>query len=338
MAAVMALGIIIKGVLLNYFDSKLLHGTYGDILSLTVLALWVSFCFSFVLVLLNGKFREIHYNNPINRFGIGTWVAGTSICWILMYEHFIELALFVKIISYVNILFWSIYIGICIKSFIPISKAPLNEKVHGILLLPTVSTQSIVILLNTIYQDIPVFFNNFLILTGGGLYLISLCLIIKRYCTKFDSWSIEKDWNNTNCILHGALSITGLACIISQSASEQIIVTIWTSAMGIFLIVESIEFYRAFKRIRHYGWRKGIFVYDVSQWSRIFTFGMFYTFTFMFTPTSTLITAIRKGVILYGIWIILILAIAELLLCVTSFIRSNHLNKPTDAKTEKLQI
>jgi ABC-type thiamin/hydroxymethylpyrimidine transport system permease subunit len=52
------------------------------------LALWLSFLFSFIMTIFKGEFKNIHYANPINRFGIGTWVAGTSICGIIVFKQF----------------------------------------------------------------------------------------------------------------------------------------------------------------------------------------------------------------------------------------------------------
>ena len=43
--------------------------------------------------------------------------------------------------------------------------------------------------------------------------------------------------------------------------------------------VESLEMVRAATRVQKLGWKKGIFTYHISQWSRNFTFGMFYAFT-----------------------------------------------------------
>jgi hypothetical protein len=314
MAAVMALGIITQGVLYNTFGSRSYFGAYEKILSVINLSLWSSFSFSFLLSIFNRKFREIHYSNPINRFGMGTWVAGTSICAIIISKQLNEWALMAKVLAGFNFFLWFIYIGICIRSFFDLYYKRLTENAHGILLLSTVSTQSIVLLMSAVYQNVPMAIALFFILIGLCFYLLSSFIIIKRYCTTHHSWTIEKDWNNTNCILHGALSITGLACIKSNFVGGHGIIVIWLCAAMVFLIVESFEMYRLYKRIKSFGLKNGILIYDVSQWSRIFTFGMFYTFTFFIAPRLSLISEIQNMIITLGIWVIFLLFIIELLL------------------------
>ncbi len=82
------------------------------------LTLWFTFILSIFLAYLDGKFKEIHYSNPINRFGIGTWIAGTSICWILFHKQFIQWGFISEIIVFINLLFWMIYIRISLKTLI----------------------------------------------------------------------------------------------------------------------------------------------------------------------------------------------------------------------------
>jgi hypothetical protein len=325
MAVVMSLGITTEGVLLNFFGTHFFYSTAGRILSIFDLALWSSFIFSFVLSYFNKKFNEIHYANPINRFGIGTWVAGTSICGILLDKQFNEWAFIVKIILDFNLGLWAFYIWICLRTLSDLFHKGLIKSVHGVLLLTTVSTQSLVLLASTVYHGVPVFVDIVFITIGICFYLISVLLIIKRYSSP-GSWSIRTDWNNTNCILHGALSITGLACLVSHILTNHSVMIIWFCAAIAFLIVESIELYRLIERIKYYGWKRAIWVYDVSQWSRVFTFAMFYTFTYLSGPSFYYISLIRKMLIISGIWFILLLAIFEVGLAV-KFLKENAQSK-----------
>ncbi|MEH7094406.1 hypothetical protein [Neobacillus vireti] len=314
MAVVMAFGIIIQGVFTNFFGNRFFYGKAGEILSIIILALWISFSFSFLLSYFNKKFKSVHYSNPINRFGIGTWVAGTSITGILIYKEFIDWSFISQILLFINIILWILYIGGSVRALYELHQNNLSKNVHGILLLTTVSTQSIVLLISTINQNVPFEVDVFLIILGICFYLISAFYIIKRYVTT-DSWTIKTDWNNTNCILHGALSITGLACVVSHVLSKHSVVLIWVLAAIVFLFIELIEVYRLFNRIKYYGMKKGMLVYDVSQWSRIFTFGMFYTITFQSAPNHYFLSLIRNAIITSGIWVIIILGVFELFLC-----------------------
>nr|WP_223282682.1 hypothetical protein [Neobacillus kokaensis] len=312
MAAVMAFGIFTEGVLLNHFGTRFFHSNVGKILSICNLSFWFACISSFFIALFHGKFKKLHYTNQINRFGIGTWVASTSICGIIMYNQFTEWRMVSEIISFLNIILWSIYIGFCLKTIIEIRRSKLYGKVHGIILLTTVSTQSIVLLMNTVFKDLPVGVSLPFLLIGLSFYGISAFLLFYRYGTT--SWSIEADWNNTNCIVHGALSISGIACLVSGIVPFGMIRLIWWLAAIMFLAVESMEIYRIIRRIQLFGVKKGLFVYNVTQWSRIFTFAMFYTFTSFFHPQFLIIQNVKNAVLTEGVWIIILLLTIELIL------------------------
>ncbi len=322
MAVVMAIGILTHGVFFNFFGSTFEIGR--QILGIIDLSLWLSFFCSIVMTLFTKKFIDIHYKHPINRFGIGTWVAGTSICGIILTEQLNQWALLFKIIFFMDLGLWCIYIGICIVAFYEINKTNLSQNVHGLLLLPTVSTQSIVLLYNTVFEQVPILINVILILLGFSLYFISAFFIVRRYLTY--AWSIESDWSNTNCILHGALSITGLACITTEAMDQNLVMDIWIFTAIMFLFVELIESYRLVKRIKSFGLMDAFFIYDVSQWSRIFTFSMFYTFTFLVQYPSTLFLEIQNLIVLVGFWLVLALVSLEISIIIGSLVRENKLS------------
>lgn len=315
MAAVMSLGIFIQGVLLNYFGTQFFQGIYGKTLCIIVLTLWFSFILSIFLAYLDGKFKEIHYSNLINRFGMGTWVAGTSICWILFHKQFSQLGFISEIMVFINVVFWIIYIGISLKTLFELPRTKLFKNVHGILLLTTVSTQSIVLLINTVFKESPSIVNIVLLIIGFSFYLICAFFILHRYFK--NPWSIESDWNNTNCILHGALSISGIACLITGLINEDIVHFIWVLSLIVFIIVETIEVNRFIRRIQHYGFKVGIFIYDVTQWSRVFTFAMFYTFTSKIETDLPMLAFIKNTILTAGVWVILPLLMIELMLCLS---------------------
>jgi hypothetical protein len=312
MAIVMAIGIVTQGVLLNYFGVQFFQHIFGKILCIINLSLWFAFIFSFFIASLDGKFKDIHYSNVINRFGIGTWVAGTSISGILFYKQFFHWGFISEIIAFINIGLWIIYIGISVKTFIEIFRTKSYQNVHGILLLTTVSTQSIVLLLNTVFIEFPDIFNLSLLIIGFCFYLVCVFFILSRYINH--SWSIEMDWNNTNCILHGALSISGIACLVTGIISIDIIRLIWRAALIIFIAVEAVELYRLFRRIKYYGFREAILIYDVTQWSRVFTFAMFYTFTSLFHTHLFIGSFVIDTILKVGVWVVIILLIIELML------------------------
>lgn len=312
MAAVMAFGIVTQGVLLNFFGMPFFLGSFGKILSIADLALWLAFLVSIGMTIFKGEFRRLHYTNPINRFGIGTWVAGTSICCIMFFRQF-GAGAEAQALAILNAGLWAVYIWISLRGFKELGAAPFDRQAHGVLLLTTVSTQSLVLLFNTVFKEVPDFLNAALIFTGLLLYFISAWFILKRYAVR--GWNLADDWNNTNCIFHGALSISGLAMFKSGIFAGSASMWLWLAVFLVFLIVEGIEIIRLVGRIRMYGLKKGVFTYDVTQWSRIFTFAMFFTFTFFIE------SPLQAAILNTGIWIILLLLVIEIYLSADSLRR-----------------
>lgn len=111
------------------------------------------------------------------------------------------------------------------------------------------------------------------------------------------------------------MSITGLAAVTARSIEPQLILLIWVWALICLLFVEGIEVFRAILRIKMLGALRVIGSYHVTQWSRIFTFGMLYAFTNAFQLSqSSGLTVIRSAILIMGPWIVLFLLINETLL------------------------
>lgn len=93
-------------------------------------------------------------NNPIQSFTIGTWIAGVSVLCNVLLKYFPETLLFLQVMSIINIALWAIFLVTMIKSFKTLLKEK-NSSIHGVILLSTVGTQSIVILLENLFTWVP---------------------------------------------------------------------------------------------------------------------------------------------------------------------------------------
>ena len=86
-----------------------------------------------------------------------------------------------------------------------------------------------------------------------------------------------------------------------------------------FVLVELIEIARMVVRVAKYGWGQGVFSYNVSQWARNFTFGMFYIFTLLYrsrlgsVPDVNMpwLVAIQDGIVAWGQYVVLFFLAAE---------------------------
>ena len=152
-----------------------------------------------------------------------------------------------------------------------------------------------------------------------GLLAVGATLVLRRYLGQ-RGWRLADDWENPNCILHGAMSITGLAAVMSGALPLLVCYGTWLYTAAMFALVEAVELARLAQRWRRYGWRRGLCVYHVSQWSRNFTFGMFYAFTLAFAGSfgaADIAPAVRAAqaiVLTHGPYLVLALLLIEVAL------------------------
>lgn len=275
-AVIMSIGIYIYGPLekFAFFNNQI-----GLIASIILLCMWIFIYFRLTFAFLFIKtFRRNLLLHPIESFAIGTWIAGVSILCNVLLKYMPYYPLLTKIIASINSIIWIGFLVLILNNFIQLFKNQKENSAHGIILLSAVGTQSISILLNQVYDHTFPLITTVIITIGTLFYCIGVFFIIKRYI-HLEDWNILYDWNNTNCIIHGALSITGLAIVSMNGLNTNGVLSLWFFIFTILIFIELIEIVRMILRILKLGLDEGVFIYHVSQWSRIFTFGMFYVFT-----------------------------------------------------------
>ncbi|KAA9021585.1 TDT family transporter [Niallia endozanthoxylica] len=273
-APIMAMGIMLKGIFTGVGTPVIHEILFYFIISISY---WVIIHYTFDL--LQGEFFSSHIKDPLSSFSIGTWIAATSIMTVLLSDK--EFLVTSHILLYMNLFMWLLYVVLIVRNYLFIFQniTSFMENIHGGLLLPCVATQSIVISGYHAYGvSFPQLYANILLVLGIIFYLLNLCLIVFRYYRNLSS-DLTDSWKNTNCIIHGAMSITGVSIITSHVEASTFIAMIWLTSFTLFLIVEIIEIIRAIQRIKKLGWKEGLFIYFPTQWARIFTFGMFLFFT-----------------------------------------------------------
>lgn len=311
---IMAVGIFLLGALHQF---PLIENNVGQYLIIMLVPIWLVLLGQFLKSLLNKEYRSNLVHSPIKSFAAGTWIAGTSVTCILMIKHMPGLYFVVPFLIWMNVLSWGSFIIFCTFQFKKIIKKQATKEVHGVILLSTVSTQSIALLLLNYYQNINSSIIVFIICIGSAFYLFSLGLLFIRFNSNY---SIH-EWKNTDCIIHGALSITGLAMTQSGIFPIQTLMIVWYLAFSLFIVVETIEIIRGIKRIKEYGLKQGILTYHITQWARNFTFGMLYYFTFNLVNRFSEVHPLsfqQSFMICLG-WVVFALLIIELLLLINSF-------------------
>lgn len=313
----MAIGIFLYASIdaftwVNHFTAKTMS------VSLIVLAAIIYK--SLMKQLLNKSDRSLLLAKPVPSFVIGSWIAGVSVLSNVAVKYFPDMSEAVQVVMLFNTVMWLGFMASCVYQFKELVKRPTAYSPHGVVLLSTVATQSVVIFWVKLYPYLPEGLLIGVISLGVFFYLVGMILIIIRYVGG-NRWTLMDDWPSTNCIIHGALSITGLAIVSSGMLSGSIMMMFWLFVFVLLIGVEWLEMARAVKRVHSLGWKKGIFTYHISQWSRNFTFGMFYAFTMTMHDNPYYLNSFypfHEEFLHVWAWIVCLFLIAEIVLWVGS--------------------
>lgn len=288
----------------------------AKLLTIEIFILWLLTAWSYLGSLLHGTFRKLHYEPFLQRFTIGTWVAGTAVLAALTASTLPEISWLSRVLAIAAIVIYLPYLVVFVHGYIELWKRPFKQAATGIILLATVSTQSIIIALHDVFGSRFSSDMGPIIIPIDILFLCSGLALIALHYRNLAERDIATDWKNANCIIHGAVSITGLAAVLSASFSGGFMVGLWYMAAFLFVAVESIEVLRAYQRVRRHGLIRGLLTYDVSQWTRTFTFGMFYAFTFALRDHAAgdVWRPLLDAIVAWGQYAVLILLVIEIVL------------------------
>jgi hypothetical protein len=319
-AIVMALGIFLYSTVevIPFLEE------FANVLVIPYLLLSLIIFLAILFQLFQPGFITPFIHNPVNSFVMGSWVAGFSILCNVIQKFIPGTETLIFGMAIFNSIVFVIFLGFYIRNFKKLVSRPAKYTIHGVVLLSTVSTQSIVILWIELVPSLSKLIFIIGISLGLCFYLCGVALIIKRYFFS-RGWSLSEDWANTNCILHGALSISGLAMVLSHWISPSGLTLYWLAVFILLVVIEIIEILRAVVRVKGLGWKKGVFTYQISQWSRNFTFGMFFAFTSTMAddPVYGSIDLPFLHFIMNSLpWIILVLLIVEIYLWIDAKVMS----------------
>lgn len=139
-----------------------------------------------------------------SKFGIGTWVAGTAVLAMLLLKIFPSSHIVALMLSVLASGIWVVYLRLIFRNILSNGFNSIRVPT-GIILLPTVSAQSIALLMNSFFiGQVTPYVNQSLLILGYLFYVIGFIVIIKYYFT-IKLKRLLLSWSNTNSILHGAL-------------------------------------------------------------------------------------------------------------------------------------
>ena len=314
-AIVMAAGIF---GLASFQAIPLLPASAMQPFAIGLLVVWGCIAASYAVCGLQGRMAT-HTAAPMDGLAVGTWVAGTAVMARMILQGVPGWRGAALALALVALALWLWYLGIALRGFRAVMASPARLRVTGRILLSTVSTQSLALLAWHLWPGAdwlraPV---AGLIVLGYLFYAAGLALIVQRYLRE-RQWTLADDWDNTNCILHGAMSISGLAIAYTGVLPEWLGIATWLYVLVVLIAVEAVEIARMVQRIGRYGLHRGVFSYHVSQWSGHFTFGMLYAVTLALAPALASqpvlspFTAFVGGLFAWGPYLVLFFLLAEL--------------------------
>jgi hypothetical protein len=319
-AVVMAVGIFGLAALQQMPSAKAM---LTQPLAIALLVVWGLLAVAYAASYLTGTFRE-YTRRPLGGFAIGCWVAGTAVVLQLILKGVPEWRPLSLALGLLAFALWLWFLKVIAAELRAVTRLGSRDLVPGVVLLSTVSTQSLVIAALDLFPNwrwLPLAEGS--IAFGMTMYVAGVALMAWSHI-RARGWTLADDWDNTNCILHGAMSITGLAVVDWGIAPPLVAVGLWLYVFAVFIAVEAVEIARLLTRVRAYGWRRGAFSYRVSQWSRNFTFGMFFAFTLAFSHRIALpadlswVRVLQEPVLTLGPYLVLALLLIELGLFVES--------------------
>src|SRR5690625_2119393 len=222
-AIIMANGIFLIGAVKEFPFIDYQLGVY---LAFLLLITWVIIYTKLSIQFFHRDFLIPFLKHPVNSFAIGTWIAGVSVLCNVFLKYFPQILPITQAMGILNTFLFLFFLINCIYNFKQLFTDHQHFPVHGVVLLSTVGTQSIIVLLNNVFYELPKILSSSVIFLGLIFYIIGFLLILNRYVRQ-KGWTLADDWANTNCIIHGALSITGLAIVSSNTYSAKFVTVLW---------------------------------------------------------------------------------------------------------------
>ena len=294
----------------------------GRAITLELCVIWLFLAGSYASSAIKRHFR-MHTAHQLRRFAIGTWVAGTAVLSVLVTHTLPEAPWLDKALLLIAVVVYLLYVAVFVDGYYRLLRHPLRQKANGVILLAVVATQSIVIAIHTAYGiTFPPAIVLGLVAFDLIFLLAGLALIALHYRVG-GSWLLTVEWKNTNCIVHGAVSITGLTLVLVSNFPPAALLAVWKAALVLFIVIEALEFVRLVERGHRLGWRRGLLVYDVTQWTRNFTYGMFYAFSLALyqylasadlLPTDSLWYPVLRGTTDWGQYVVFAALLVEIAL------------------------
>lgn len=238
---------------------------------LEVIVLWVYGSFS----LLQDFFLKETGVKPSERSGLSAWIVGTSLTCIMVGRINPLLHGAILLLVIFAVLLWFKYAFMVCYALVGYIRNKFQEYVSPSLLLGSAATASIAWVLFFVFQDkfSNKIYETFIVLSCLLYVFISLMMLGNFYRRNVQNLLVN--WSAENSLVFGVSSFIGLTSLVTQAAPDSFIDVAWFWSAIFCALMTLFELFHVFLRQK-------VWVYDVKHWLRIFSYSIFYVFTWYY--------------------------------------------------------
>lgn len=247
------------------------------LLMVVITVIWIYGSFS----LLHDFFLKESTGRQSDRFGLSGWIIGTALIVIMIsriapLQHgvILLLAIFASLL-------WLKYAGMVCRALLSHIRNMLNDNVSASLLLGSTATACIAWMFYIVFQErIPAFVYQIFVAIACILYVIVFSTWLSHYF-RGKTQRLLASWSAENSLVFGASSMIGMVSLTIH-APEWLVDVLWFWSLVWGFVITAIDAGQACVHLSIRVMRKKVLSYDLRHWLRIFSYCMFYVFTWYY--------------------------------------------------------
>lgn len=294
------------------------------VIMITALELLILWFYYAVELMQDYVHDEFTMDSLADRLSVGAWVTGTILTALLLHQVERTLHGFIVLLGLVSVVLYLFYLWIMFQWCLMYWRKRFKLQANGLILLVTISTQSLVMLMGELFRDdIPAEYYQIIISLGAILYFVGMLAVV-RYLFIARNGLAAVGWWNVNTLIYGAVSITGIAMLETGVFPAWVIDGIGFFVILTFVIVAVVEVSRFILRVQCKGIRAGVLVYHPSQWYRVFSCTAVFAFALSYYNHDFTENVFITWVAHVGVYFITLLIVGQGALALSHVLKQEH--------------
>jgi len=268
---------------------------------LEVIVLWIYGSFS----LLQDFYFSGATKKHAERFGLSAWITGTSLACIMAGKTNPLLHGAILLLMLFAILLWVKYLLMLIYGLTAYVRNHFDEYVSSLALLGPAATVSVAWMFYFVFQEkLPIIIYEAFIVLTCLMYVFVLIMLLNNFYKRklpilFSGWSSE------NTLIFGVASLIGIVSMVTQAAPDSFIKMVWVGSITVGIISTVLD-------ISNVILRNNIWVYDVKQWLRTFSYTALYLFSWYCYYQHYFDNAVIRLIVEYGLGVVTLLLLVQI--------------------------